>query len=568
MLRMSRLLVRTLREDPADAEVASHRLLTRAGYIRRVAPGGYLWLPLGKLVLDQVIRVVREEVGAIGGQEVSFPALLPREPYQRSGRLDEYGDDVFRVTDRRGTGYLLAPTHEELFALLARDLCGSYRDYPLILFQVQTKYRDETRPRGGLLRGREFLMKDSYSFDLSDEGLEAAYAAHRAAYQRIFDRLGLRYAIAAATSGAMGGSVSEEFLAGTPAGEDTYAACPACGYAANVEALTTPAPPVVAGDRPPLEVLDTPDTPTIDTLVARLNEIRAGGRDDWQAADTLKNVALTVDDELVIVGVPGDRDVDLKRLEAVLFPARVAMFEDFASRPDLVRGYIGPQGELKARYLVDPRVVEGTAWATGANEPGRHAVNVVCGRDFTPDGTIEAATVREGDPCPRCGTGLELRRGVEIGQIFQLGRRFADDFGLDALGPDGKPIRVTMGSYGIGLSRAVATIVEQHHDERGLVWPAEVAPAHVHVVPVRDVESALDLAARLADAGLRVLVDDRPGLSAGVRFTDAELLGMPYTVVLGRRFADGYVELRNRATGERRDVPISEVAGVVPGSGG
>jgi len=558
---MSRLLVRTLREDPADAEVASHRLLVRAGYIRRAAPGGYVLLPLGKLVLDQVTRVVREELATIGAQEVSFPALLPREPYERSGRWDEYGEDVFRLTDRRGTGYLLAPTHEELFAILVRDLCGSYRDYPLILFQVQTKYRDETRPRGGLLRGREFLMKDSYSFDLSDAGLEASYAAHREAYQRIFDRLGLRYAIAAAASGAMGGAVSEEFLAETPAGEDTYAACPGCGYAANVEALVTPPPAAVERDRPALTMLDTPDTPTIDTLVARLNAIRAGGRDDWRAADTLKNVALTVDGELVVVGVPGDREVDLKRVEAVLFPARVAMFEDFASRPDLVRGYLGPQGSWKARYLVDPRVVTGTAWATGANEPGRHAIDVVCGRDFVPDGTIEAATVRAGDPCPRCGTGLELRRGVEIGQIFQLGRRFADVFGLDASGPDGTPIRITMGSYGIGLSRAVATIVEQHHDERGLVWPAEVAPAHVHVVPLRDPAPALDLGARLsgAGAGLRVLVDDRPGLSAGVRFADAELLGMPYTVVLGRRFADGYVELRNRATGEHRDVPVEEL---------
>ena len=558
---MSRLLVRTLREDPADAEVASHRLLVRAGYIRRAAPGGYVLLPLGKLVLDQVTRVVREELATIGAQEVSFPALLPREPYERSGRWDEYGEDVFRLTDRRGTGYLLAPTHEELFAILVRDLCGSYRDYPLILFQVQTKYRDEPRPRGGLLRGREFLMKDSYSFDLSDAGLEASYAAHREAYQRIFDRLGLRYAIAAAASGAMGGAVSEEFLAETPAGEDTYAACPGCGYAANVEALVTPPPAAVERDRPALTMLDTPDTPTIDTLVARLNAIRAGGRDDWRAADTLKNVALTVDGELVVVGVPGDREVDLKRVEAVLFPARVAMFEDFASRPDLVRGYLGPQGSWKARYLVDPRVVTGTAWATGANEPGRHAIDVVCGRDFVPDGTIEAATVRAGDPCPRCGTGLELRRGVEIGQIFQLGRRFADVFGLDASGPDGTPIRITMGSYGIGLSRAVATIVEQHHDERGLVWPAEVAPAHVHVVPLRDPAPALDLGARLsgAGAGLRVLVDDRPGLSAGVRFADAELLGMPYTVVLGRRFADGYVELRNRATGEHRDVPVEEL---------
>ena len=510
---MSRLLVRTLREDPADAEAPSHRLLTRAGYIRRVAPGGYL----------------------------------------------------------------LAPTHEELFALLARDLCGSHRDYPLILFQIQTKYRDETRPRGGLLRAREFLMKDSYSFDLSDAGLEAAYAAHRAAYQRIFDRLGLRTTPVAAMSGPMGGSVSEEFLAETPVGEDTFVGCPACGYAANVEALTTPARPAPAGEQAPLEVLDTPDTPTIESLVDLLNARRTGGRGDWRADEMLKNVVLTVDDELLVIGVPGDREVDLKRVEAALFPARVAIFEDWPSRPDLVRGYIGPQGRSeegsgrgtwKARYLVDPRVVSGTAWVTGANEPGRHAVNVVCGRDFVPDGTIEAATIRAGDPCPRCGTGLELRRGVEVGHIFQLGRKYADAFGHDVSGPDGTPVRVTMGSYGIGLTRAVATVVEQHHDERGLVWPASIAPAQVHLIPLRDPDAALEIAASLEAAGLRVLVDDRPGLSAGVKLTDAELLGMPYPVVLGRRFAEGYVELRDRATGERRDVAVADLARVVPRAGG
>ncbi len=575
MLRMSRLLVRTLRDDPSGAEVPSHRLLTRAGYLRRVAPGGYAWLPLGKLVLDQVVRVVREELAGLGAQEVSLPALLPREPYERSGRLAGYGPDVFRVTDRRGAGYLLAPTHEELFALLVRDLCGSYRDYPLILFQIQTKYRDELRPRGGPLRGREFLMKDSYSFDLSDDGMAASYAAHREAYRRIFDRLRLRYAVAAALSGPMGGSVSEEFLAETPVGEDSYVQCPGCGYAANVEALVTaPASPDRL-DHPPLAVLDTPDTPTIESLVDRLNAVRAAGRADWAAADTLKNVVLTVDGSLVVVGVPGDRDVDLKRVEAALYPARVALFDDFAGRPDLVRGYLGPQGARwpGSRYLVDPRVVPGTAWVTGANEPGRHAVNVVCGRDFVPDGTIEAATVRAADPCPRCGTGLSVRRGVEIGQIFQLGRRYSDVFGLDALGPDGAPVRIAMGSYGIGLTRAVATVVEQHHDERGLIWPVEIAPAHVHLVPLRD--PGIDLAASLGSAGIRVLVDDRPGLSAGVRLTDAELLGMPSIVVIGRRFGEGYVEWRDRATGECRDVPVVELSdmlvrhtGVVPGATG
>ncbi|HKS99554.1 MAG TPA: proline--tRNA ligase [Rugosimonospora sp.] len=560
---MSTLFLRTLREDPAEAEVPSHRLLVRAGYVRRVAPGGYVWLPLGTLVLDQVCRVVREEMLAMGGQEVSFPALLPREPYDRSGRWDEYGPEMFRLRDRRDAEYLLAPTHEEMFALLVRDLYASYKDYPLVLFQLQTKYRDELRPRAGVLRGREFLMKDSYSFDLDQAGLLAAYQAHRDAYRRIFDRLGLRYTIVSAMSGPMGGSASEEFLAETPVGEDTFAACPNCGYAANTEAVTTPAPPATDPHaHPPLEVLDTPDTPTIETLVAVLNERRAGGRTGWAAADTLKNVVLTVDGEILIIGVPGDREVDLKRVEAAVYPGRVALFEDFAGEPDLVRGYIGPQGRsAKIRYLVDPRVAPGTAWVTGANEPGRHAVHVVCGRDFTPDGTIEAAAVRAGDPCPRCGGPLDIRRGVEIGHIFQLGQRYADVFGLDALGPDSRPIRITMGSYGIGITRLVGTLAEQYHDEHGLCWPTEVAPAQVHLVALGKPDAALDLAADLEQRGLRILVDDRAGVSAGVKFADAELLGAPAIVVLGRRLGEGYVELRDRAGGARGDVALPELAG-------
>ncbi|MFS8479610.1 MAG: proline--tRNA ligase [Micromonosporaceae bacterium] len=567
LLRMSTLLLRTLREDPVEAEAPSHRLLLRAGYVRRAAPGGYTWLPLGKLTLDRITAVVHEEMAAIGAQEVAFPALLPREPYEISGRWTAYGDDMFRLKDRRGGDYLLGPTHEEMFTTLVRDTFSSYRDYPVILYQVQTKFRDEPRPRGGLLRGREFLMKDSYSFDLDDDGLAAAYAKHRTAYQRIFDRLGLRYAIVSATSGAMGGSASEEFLAEAEVGEDTYVACPACGYAANTEAVTTPAP--AAGDptaHPPAQTLDTPDTPRIETLVAHLNAVRAGGRTDWTAADTLKNVVVTVTPpggtpEIMVIGVPGDREVDLKRVEAALYPAAVALFDDFAGHPELVRGYIGPQ-DLKYRYLVDPRVVVGTAWATGANEPGKHAIDVVCGRDFTPDGTIEAAEVRAGDPCPRCGTGLEMRRGIEIGHIFQLGRRYATAFGLTALGADGKPVTITMGSYGIGISRLVAAIAEQHHDERGLAWPDPVAPLDVHVVAVGagdQAGTALELGERLAERGLRVLVDDRAQVSAGVKFTDAELVGIPRAVVVGRRLAEGYVELRERATGERVEVPVREV---------
>jgi prolyl-tRNA synthetase len=570
LMRMSSLFVRTLREDPAEAEVPSHKLLVRAGYVRRFAPGGYAWLPLGQRVLDRVAAVVREEMAAIGAQEVSFPSLLPQENYETSGRLSAFGDDVFRLRDRRGAGYVLGPTHEELFTLLVRDLYSSYRDYPVTLYQIGTKFRDEARPRGGLLRGREFLMKDAYSFDLDDDGLRRSYQAQRDAYIRIFNRLGLDYTIVAAMSGAMGGSGSEEFLAPAPVGEDTFVACTACDYAANTEAVTTPEPASSgAVTSAAAEVIDTPGTPTIASLVEYANSVGAGGRTDWTAADTLKNVVLRVDDSILVVGVPGDREVDLKRVSAALHPATVEMFDDFAAQPDLVRGYIGPQvlAKLGIRYLVDPRVVPGTAWLTGANEADRHAVNVVCGRDFVPDGTIEAADVREGDACPACGNGsLTLRRGIEIGHIFQLGRRFADAFGLDALGPDGQPVRVTMGSYGVGVSRVVAAIAEQHHDERGLAWPESVAPAFAHVVATgkgEQGETAERLASELTARGIDVLLDDRPGLSAGVRFADAELLGMPVVIVVGRRLADGYVEVRSRIDGSRTDVPVNDVVELI-----
>ncbi|MEV0995508.1 proline--tRNA ligase [Nonomuraea sp. NPDC050202] len=571
LLRMSSLFLRTLRDDPADAEVPSHKLLVRAGYVRRVAPGIYSWLPLGKMVLENVARIVREEMNRMGGQEVLFPALLPREYYEATGRWTEYGDTLFRLQDRKGADYLLGPTHEELFTDMVKGEYSSYKDYPVTLYQIQTKYRDEARPRAGILRGREFLMKDSYSFDLDDDGLKRSYEQHRETYIRTFDRLGIKYKIVFATSGAMGGSASEEFLAPTPTGEDTFVACHSCGYAANAEAVVTPAPAArPTGDLPALQVLDTPDTPTIESLVSYVNEHHGLS---VTAADTLKNVVVKVTTpgsdkvETLIVGVPGDREVDFKRLEASLAPGEPAIFEaaDFAKHPGLVRGYIGPQilRELGIRYLVDPRVVDGTSWVTGANEPGKHAANVVAGRDFTPDGTIEAAEVRAGDPCPRCGAELSIDRGIEIGHIFQLGRKYADAAGLDALGPDGKPIRITMGSYGIGVSRAVAVIAEQAHDKLGLVWPREVAPADVHIVGTgkeNQVEAALELGAELESRGLRVLVDDRPQVSPGVKFKDAELLGLPTIVVVGRGLSQGVVELRDRVSGEKSEIPLAEAA--------
>ena len=566
---MSTLFLRTLREDPADAEVPSHKLLVRAGYVRRVAPGIYSWLPLGLKVLNNVATVVREEMDDMGAQEVQFPALLPREPYETTGRWTEYGDGLFRLKDRKGNDYLLGPTHEELFTLLVKSEYSSYKDLPVSLYQVQTKYRDEARPRAGILRGREFLMKDSYSFDLTDEGLEASYQAHRDAYVKIFQRLGLDYRIVSAVSGAMGGSASEEFLAVAPTGEDTYVSCPTCDYAANVEAATVRVPEATdPASAPALEVLDTPDTPTIETLV----DLLVSKGYDVTAAQTLKNVVLqlkqpTGERSVLVVGVPGDREVDLKAVEANVFPAEVEPFEDFARHPGLVKGYIGPQvlNELKIRYLVDPRITVGSAWVTGANEPGKHAVNVVMGRDFEPDGVVPAAEVREGEGCPLCGAPLSIDRGIEIGHVFQLGRKFADAFGLDVLGPEGKPVRVTMGSYGIGVSRAVAAIAEQSHDEKGLVWPRAISPADVHVVGVGKGDHkpvAERLAAELEAQGLKVLLDDRKA-SPGVAFKDAELLGIPTTLVIGKSLEDGEVELRDRRSGASRKIALDDAVAAV-----
>ncbi|MCQ4119370.1 proline--tRNA ligase [Rhodococcus tibetensis] len=578
--RLSHLFLRTLRDDPADAEVPSHKLLVRAGYVRRIAPGVYSWLPLGLRVLREVERVVREEMNAIGGQEISLPALLPREPYEASNRWTEYGDGLFRLKDRKGGDYLLGPTHEELFALTVKGEYNSYKDFPVTLYQVQTKYRDEERPRAGILRGREFIMKDSYSFDLTDDGLTASYQAHRDAYAKIFTRLGVKYVIVSATSGAMGGSASEEFLAESEIGEDTYVRCLESGYAANVEAVKTLAPDAVPFDGlPAAKVHDTPDTPTIATLVDWANGADLG----WKvtAADTLKNILVKTRQpggkwELLGIGVPGDREVDDKRLGASLEPAEFELLTeaDFAANPFLVKGYIGPKA-LQAngvRYLVDPRIVDGTSWITGADEPGKHVVGLVAGRDFTPDGTIEAAEVRDGDPSPDGAGALVAARGIEIGHVFQLGRKYTDVFSVDVLGENGKPVRPTMGSYGVGVSRLVAVIAEQHHDEKGLRWPAEVSPADVHVVIANKDETAREgaegLAAELDKAGLEVILDDRKA-SPGVKFKDSELLGVPLVVVVGRGWGEGKVEVRDRFTGESREVAaesaLSEIVKAVRG---
>jgi prolyl-tRNA synthetase len=566
---MSTLFLRTLRDDPADAEVASHKLLVRAGYVRRIAAGIYSWLPLGVITLRNIERVIREEMDAAGFQEVSFPSLLPRDAYEATNRWEEYGPALFRLQDRKGGDYLLGPTHEEMFTLMVKGEYSSYKDLPLSIYQIQTKFRDEARPRSGIIRGREFVMKDSYSFDIDDAGLEVSYQNHREAYVKTFDRLGMKYNIVKAVSGAMGGSKSEEFLAPCSTGEDTYVLCPKCGFAANVEAMITKVAAVDSSATPVVEAFDSPNTPTIDTLVELINNKFGGG---FTGADTLKNVMLMADNKAICVLVPGDREVDLKRFQeniGGIHELRVFEDADFAKFPALVKGYIGPQDAKKSGITVyaDPRIAPGTAWVTGANEKDRHARNVVNGRDFTPDAYVEAAEVRAGDACPECATPVVIDRAIEIGHIFQLGRKYAQSLNLTVLDQNGKSQIVTMGSYGIGVSRAVAAIAEQTHDEIGLNWPVDLAPAKVHIVATGKedaiFDAALDLGTKLEATGISVMLDDRRDPSAGVKFKDAELIGNPIIVVVGKALANGNVEVRVRKSGEKSEVAVGEAVSAI-----
>ena len=560
---MSTLFLRTLRDDPADAEVASHRLLVRAGYIRRIGAGIYSWLPLGVITLRNIERVIREEMDKAGFQEVHFPSLLPREPYEATNRWEEYGPSLFRLQDRKGADYLLGPTHEEMFTLMVKGEYSSYKDLPLSIYQIQTKFRDEARPRSGIIRGREFVMKDSYSFDVDDAGLDISYQKHRDAYVQTFDRLGLKYNIVRAVSGAMGGSKSEEFLAPCSTGEDTYVLCPSCGFAANVEAMVTKVDAIDSTATPALEELDTPNTPTIDSLVQVLNERFGGG---FTGASTLKNVMLIADGKAISVLVPGDREVDLKRFQENLggiHELRTFEDADFAKFPGLVKGYIGPQNAqaLGITVYADPRVAPGSAWVTGANKKDRHARNVVNGRDFTPDAYVEAAEVRAGDACPECATEVVIDRAIEIGHIFQLGRKYAEALSLTVLDQNGKSQVVTMGSYGIGVTRAVAAIAEQTYDEIGLSWPVELAPAKVHIVATGKEDLPFDTAEKIAEeleaAGVSVMLDDRRGTSPGVKFKDAELIGNPVIVVVGKSLEQGNVEVRVRKSGDKQEVALA-----------
>jgi len=562
-MRMSALFLRTLRDDPADAEVDSHRLLVRAGYIRRVSSGIYSWLPLGNRVLRRIAEIVREEMDAAGAQEVSLPIAQPLELWERSGRDANYGDLMFRLTDRRETGYCLAPTAEEVVTALVAQEYGSYRDLPVNLYQINWKYRDELRPRFGLLRSREFLMKDAYSFDLDVDGLRESYRRMYEAYHKIFERCGLTFRPVEAQSGEMGGDVNHEFMAVAAVGEDDFVWCKACDYAANVEAARRQSSgdanaPALA-DPPPLEKVHTPDLPGI-TGVSEFLHVPADRM--------LKTIAFDVDGKVGLAVVPGDREVNEFALAAAVAPKRVRLFADadFDAHPELAKGYMGPDARAEV-VVADPAVDAPIAWVTGANEIDHHVRNAVLGRDFTVDVWADLVTIVSGDTCPRCGQPLSVDRGIEVGHVFQIGTKYS--VALDAHYTDehGAQHPMVMGCYGIGVSRIVAAVAEEYHDEHGLVWPAAIAPYDVHLVavPGRGEQAAAVIAQadRLYDElralGLAVLYDDRD-VSPGVKFADADLVGMPLQLVVGAKgLAKGVVERKDRATGTRDEIPVAEV---------
>ena len=564
----SSLFARTMRDDPTDENVASAKLLVRGGYVRKMAPGVFAWLPLGLKVLKNVEKVIREEMAGIGAQEVHLPALLPKSVYSPTGRWDEYGDNIFKLKDRHGADYLLAPTHEEPFTLLAKDLLSSYKELPLTLYQIQTKYRDEARPRAGLIRGREFIMKDAYSFSLDEEGMKECYVEEREAYERVFRRLGVSYVVVRAFSGPMGGSESEEFLCPLEIGEDTFVQAPS-GRAWNVEALKTPAKEEDFSSLPLPREIQTPLDGSISSLEAFLKE-------KGISSPLLKNIAVSLKapdgkKTLAVVGLPGDRQLDLKRLEACLAPLEASIAEeaDLKAHPELVKGFIGvtkvgPQSsqDAKCPYFLDAHVARGSAWCTGSDKEGFHTLGLVYGRDFECDKVVEAAQIKEGDLSPDGSGELSIERGVEIGQVFQLGLKYSRSMGFKVTGASRGPKDVWMGSYGIGVSRLIACIAESHRDEKGLVWPISAAPFKVHVISARKEcrEECERLGRETCRLGLETLIDDRDE-SAGVKFADADLLGSPIIAIVGREYMErGAIEIKVRESGEVRKAPSQEAA--------
>jgi len=559
-MRLSKLFFTSLRDDPAEAEMVSHRLLVRAGYIHQLGAGIYTLLPLGFRVQQRIEQVIREEIDRIGGQEMEMPVVHPAELWRESGRYQKIGPEMVRFKDRTGRDMVLAMTHEEVVADLLRDVVKSYRQLPAIVYHFQTKFRDEPRSRGGLIRVREFVMKDSYSLDADAEGLDRSYEAHHAAYDRIFERLSLPTVTVGADVGIMGGSLAHEFMVLNDHGEDTLVLCEECGYAENqqIAQVRKPEPPDDEEPRPTQEVA-TPETPTIATLA----ELLGVGTDRTAKATFF----MAGDGRMLTAIVRGDFEVNETKLanavKAVggLRPAHIEEIRAAGMEP----GYASPIGATGTTVVVDDLVARSPNLVAGANRHGYHLLNVNVGRDFTPDLVADITNARPGDACPQCGTPVVLRNGIEVGNIFKLGTDFTDKLGATYLAEDGSRHSIVMGSYGIGLGRSLACIVEEHHDDKGIVWPAAVAPYAAHLVAIgaaRDPavgEAAEDLYARLTDAGVEILYDDRDE-SPGVKFTDAELLGMPRILTISpRSLAAGGMEVTERASGERSVRPIAEV---------
>jgi prolyl-tRNA synthetase len=561
-MRASKLFARTLRDDPAGAEAMSDRLLLRAAFVRRLMAGIYTTLPLGVRTMGKIASIVREEMNATGAQEIRMPIVLPAEPWKATGRWEAYGDLMFKLTDRHDRELGLGPTHEEVVTPLVAGELSSYRDLPVNLYQIEWKYRDEFRPRYGLLRGREFLMKDAYSFDRNDEGLLASYDVMFEAYKRVFDRCGLDYRVVEADPGQIGGGINHEYMAVTDAGEDVFLHCESCDYAADLEAAT-PKRPDPIGDVPlePLAEIHTPGAPTI----AAVSELIAK-----PASQMLKCILFDAGGQTVAVLLPGDREVNEEKVASLFFPTPVGPFddEDFAKR-GFSKGYVGPQDMPDdAVVIADPLVRAGANWVTGANKEDHHVTGANLDRDFRVDRWEDVVQAVEGDPCPIDGGVLRQARSIVVGHIYQLGTKYSEPLKATFIDEDGIERPYVMGCYGIGISRILAAVAEQFHDEAGLKWPKALAPFEVVVIPTNMdqpavVEAGERIYAELVEAGIEVVLDDRQ-VTAGVKFADADLIGYPLQAVVGKRgIESGMADLKVRPTGDRSQAPLSEVTGAV-----
>jgi prolyl-tRNA synthetase len=555
-MRLSRLFARTLRDDPAEAEIASHRLLLRAAFIRKTAAGIYTSMPLGLRTMEKIERIVREEMDAAGSQELRMPIVLPAEPWRATGRYDAYGELMFRLRDRHERDFVLGPTQEEVVAELAKQELPSYRDLPANVYQVEWKYRDEFRPRYGLLRGREFLMKDAYTLDRDEEEMRAAYRTMYEAYERVFDRIGLEYVIVEADPGQIGGGVNHEFMALADVGEDLFVRCEHGDYLADTEAATPRPPEPATGEPDPLQEVATPGAVTIDLMTLQMG---------LPADATMKCILFDVEGRSVAVLLPGDREVNEEKLARLHFPAPVRPFDDddFAAR-GFAKGFVGPQGlGSDVTIFADPSIRGRTSWATGANRPDVHVTGATLDRDFRVDRWADLVRLREGDRCPVDGGRLEIARSIVVGHIYQLGTYYSEPLGATFQDEDGSPKPFVMGSYGIGITRIMAAAVEQRHDDAGMIWPRILAPFEVAVLMANADDDAVTAEAEriyreLADRGVEAVLDDREE-RAGVKFADADLVGYPVQVVVGSRgLRAGTVDLKLRATGEREQAPLAE----------